>query len=311
MYKIIGIDGKEYGPVDLDQVRQWIAQGRVNTQTRLKAGDASDWKPASEIPELAALFAPAAKPPLLALPASTPPVLTSPVPSTKEKGLAIFSFVLGLTAFVLCLSALTGIPAIIFGHVARHRAVRSPERYGGIGFANAGLVLGYVSILFSFVVLALLLPAISKAKQRAQHIQFEQPGQRSNCQNNLRQVGLALKVWALEHNDHFPFNVSTNAGGTLELCLPGPDGYDQNAIAHFRVISNELGTTALLVCPNDPGKRPAPDFSNLRPENITYLLRTGTNVDSENPQEVLAFCPVHGNQLFCDGNVRKGTPSRK
>ena len=311
MYKIIGIDGKEYGPVDLDQLRQWITQGRVNAQTRLKAGDAADWKAASEIPEVAALLAPAPKLPPMSPPPSAPPILTSPQPSTQEKGLAIFSFVLGLVSFVLCLSALTGIPAIIIGHVARRRAIRSPGRYGGIGFANAGLVLGYVSIVFSLVVLGLLLPALSKAKQRAQRVGMEPIGQRNNCQNNLRQVGLAFKVWALEHNDHFPFNVSTNAGGTLELCAMGRDGYDTNAIAHFRVIANELGTPSLLVCPNDSNKRPAADFSNLQPENITYQLRTGTNVDSENPQEVLAVCPVHGNQLYCDGNVRKGAPSRK
>jgi len=152
----------------------------------------------------------------------------------------------------------------------------------------------------------LLLPAISKAKRGA-----EQFGERTSCQNNMRQVGLAFKVWALEHNDRFPFNVSTNSGGTLELCTPGDDGFEKNALAHFRVISNELGTPNLLVCPNDSSKQAASSFSDLQPGNITYQLRTGKDVDSENPQEVLAVCPIHGNKLFCDGNVRKGAPSRK
>jgi len=309
MYKIIGIDGKEYGPVDLDQLRQWIAQGRVNAQTRLKAGDAADWKPAAEIAEVAALLTPTAKQPGPAPAASVPPVLKAPAPSTQEKGLAIFSFVLGLVSFVLCLSAITGIPAIICGHIARRRVRRSPERYGGVGFANAGLVLGYVSILFSLVVLALLLPAVSQVQHRmAQN--GERPGggfgERVSCENNLRQIGLAFKVWALEHNDRFPFNVSTNAGGTMELCSPGPDGYDQNAVAHFQVIGNDLGTPNLLVCPNDSSKHAAANFSELQTANITYRLRAGKDIDSENPQEVLAVCPVHGNKLYCDGNVRKG-----
>lgn len=302
MYTIIGIDGKEYGPVNLDQMRQWITQSRINSQTRVRADDASEWRTASEVPEIAALF-PTTKG---TTSPTVPPVLSAPAATVQRKGLAVLSFVLGLSSFVLCLSAVTGIPAIIFGHIARSRARRLPERYGGLGFANAGLVLGYVSILFSMVVLALLLPAISKAKHVA-----EQSGERVSCQNNMRQVGLAFKVWALEHNDRFPFNVSTNAGGTLELCAPGNDGFDKNALTHFLVISNELGTPNLLVCPEDPSKRPASGFSDLQPGNITYQLRTGKDVDSENPQEVLLLCPIHGNKLFCDGNVRKGTPSRK
>ena len=33
MYKIIGADQKEYGPVSAEQLRLWIAEGRVNGQT--------------------------------------------------------------------------------------------------------------------------------------------------------------------------------------------------------------------------------------------------------------------------------------
>jgi hypothetical protein len=237
-------------------------------------------------------------------------VLSAPVPANQEKGLAVFSFVLGIMSFVLCLSAVTGIPAIICGHIARSRANRLPARYGGSGFATAGLVLGYVSILFSLVVLGLLLPAISKAKHSAQR-SGQGFGERASCENNLRQIGLAFKVWALEHGDHYPFNVSSNSGGTLEMCAPDADGYDKNAVVHFILISNELGTPSLLVCPKDPTKHAAASFPDLQPANITYQLRTGKSVDPENPQEVLAVCPVHGNRLFCDGNVRKGSPPPK
>jgi hypothetical protein len=37
MYKIIGADGKEYGPVSTEQLRQWLTEGRVNNQTRVLA----------------------------------------------------------------------------------------------------------------------------------------------------------------------------------------------------------------------------------------------------------------------------------
>src|SRR5580765_6740013 len=110
MYKIIGIDGKEYGPVNLDQMRQWLAQGRINSQTRIKAEDASEWRTASEVPEIAALFAVSKGTTTPAM----PPPLSAPAPSVQRKGLAVLSFVLGLSSFVLCLSAVTGIPAIIF-----------------------------------------------------------------------------------------------------------------------------------------------------------------------------------------------------
>ena len=166
----------------------------------------------------------------------------------------------------------------------------------------AGIILGYVSIAFSLVIAALLLPELAKTKHTFQ---------RSDCENNLRQIGLAFKVWALEHNDRFPFNVSTNAGGSLELCVPGPGGFDKNPLAHLRVISNELGTPQFFVCPNDSAKHAAADFGALQLGNLSYQLRTGTNINSENPQEVLAVCPVHGNELFCDGNVRKRPPGSK
>src|SRR5947208_729276 len=57
MYKIIGADQKEYGPVPAEQVRQWIAEGRADGQTRARAEDGGDWKPLSDYPEFAAALA--------------------------------------------------------------------------------------------------------------------------------------------------------------------------------------------------------------------------------------------------------------
>lgn len=64
MYKIIGGDGKEYGPVSADDLRRWIAEGRVNAQTRVQPQGGADWRPLGEFPELnlAALAAPLALP---------------------------------------------------------------------------------------------------------------------------------------------------------------------------------------------------------------------------------------------------------
>lgn len=55
MYKIIGADGKEYGPVTTEQLRQWIREGRANAQTKVQAEGSTEWKPISAFPELADL----------------------------------------------------------------------------------------------------------------------------------------------------------------------------------------------------------------------------------------------------------------
>ena len=127
--------------------------------------------------------------------------------------------------------------------------------------------------------------------------------QRVNCVNNLKQIGLAFKTWAIDNNDQFPFNVGTNAGGTRELCSLADNGFDKNAYLHFRVMSNELSVPLILVCPKDHSRKAARDFSSLRPENVSYLLHSGTNFTDGNPSANLAVCSVHGNILHCDGSV--------
>jgi len=65
MYRIIGGDGREYGPVSAAQVEQWIAQNRANARTQIKAEGAEAWSSLGELPEFANAFAArAATPPL-------------------------------------------------------------------------------------------------------------------------------------------------------------------------------------------------------------------------------------------------------
>jgi hypothetical protein len=56
MYKIIGADQKEYGPVTIDQIRQWIRDGRVNAQTQARLDPGGQWQPLSAFPEFADAF---------------------------------------------------------------------------------------------------------------------------------------------------------------------------------------------------------------------------------------------------------------
>lgn len=60
MYKIIGADGKEYGPITAEQLKQWIAEGRANAQTKVQAVGALEWKTLADFPEFEV---PASSPP--------------------------------------------------------------------------------------------------------------------------------------------------------------------------------------------------------------------------------------------------------
>lgn len=98
----------------------------------------------------------------------------------------------------------------------------------------------------------------------------------------------------------YPFNISTNAGGTLELCQFDKDGFELNAAAHFRVLSNLWGKPGIPVCPADKKTVTAKGFSELAATNITYRLRTGKSLDPDS-KELLLVCPIDGNLMYCDG----------
>jgi hypothetical protein len=104
MYKIIGGDGREYGPVSLEQLRQWIAEGRANAQTRVCAEGSTEWKPLASFPELA-----------VALPLTAPPAGTAAAgvvsPSDRVRAPATFLLVVAILDLV---SALAAIPLVPF-----------------------------------------------------------------------------------------------------------------------------------------------------------------------------------------------------
>src|SRR5258708_17920458 len=93
-----------------------------------------------------------------------------------------------------------------------------------------------VVIAIIAILAAMLLPALARAKARAQCI---------NCTNNLKQVGLSFKTWALDNGDAFPMRVSTANGGFSEAIgqrvLPaGPTA--RGVFDFFMCMSNELST---------------------------------------------------------------------
>jgi len=78
MYKIIGADQKQYGPVTAEQLHQWIAEGRVNAQTQVCLEGDVNWKPLSAMPEFADALGVA--------PAAPPAFSAAPSPVSGEAG---------------------------------------------------------------------------------------------------------------------------------------------------------------------------------------------------------------------------------
>src|SRR5258706_16220015 len=52
MFTIIGADGKEYGPVTADQIKQWMAENRLTPSMQARRAGATDWLRIGDLPEL-------------------------------------------------------------------------------------------------------------------------------------------------------------------------------------------------------------------------------------------------------------------
>jgi prepilin-type processing-associated H-X9-DG protein len=142
------------------------------------------------------------------------------------------------------------------------------------------------------ILAAMLLPALANAKGKAQRI---------HCVNNLKQVGLSYRVFALDHEDLFPMSLATNRGGTRELIPASP------AYVHFQVLSNELAIPKVLVCPAD-GREAASNFASMRNANLSYFI--GLDADETRPQMVLAGDRNVTNGLTPSGGILRLTPDR-
>ena len=195
--------------------------------------------------------------------------MTNRTDGPPASGLSKWSLVLGILALII--PCLTVIPAVICGHKAISKANNNPELYGGKGLAIAGLVtgcLGLVSGLIIALLAGMLLPTLAKAKQKAQRI---------SCVNNLKQIGIATRIYATDNQDRFPWQVPQAEGGTAEIAQPRSDTdalldsvgepiFDANAWRHFQAMSNELSNPKVLCCPRDGSRTQANTFQSIPPK---------------------------------------------
>jgi hypothetical protein len=110
--------------------------------------------------------------------------------------------------------------------------------------------------------------AMAKAKERSQEIK---------CVNNLKQLGLSVKTWALDNQDTYP--------------------------QHVLQMTNEMSTPKILVCPADTARQAAADWSSWTTANMSYEYLGGSDTE---PQRVMFRCPIHGSITLCDGSVQRG-----
>lgn len=75
MFQIIGADGKEYGPIPAETVRQWIAEGRAGATTKVRPADATAWTELKSLPEFAAEFH--RPPPAISSSGRVPPLIST------------------------------------------------------------------------------------------------------------------------------------------------------------------------------------------------------------------------------------------
>jgi type II secretory pathway pseudopilin PulG len=95
---------------------------------------------------------------------------------------------------------------------------------------------------------------------------------RINCVNNLKQVGLAFRLWGGDHNDLYPMQFLTNSAGA-PLFDDAANGF-----RYFQVMSNELSTPKLLICPADRKRTAATNFAtDFAGARISYFIGLEAN----------------------------------
>lgn len=91
---------------------------------------------------------------------------------------------------------------------------------------------------------------------------------RIDCVNNIKAVGMGARVFANDHEEKFPWQVSTNRGGSMEFVNT------RDVFRHFLAMSNDLATPRVLVCAGDKERRPAKKWQKefMDNERVSYFV---------------------------------------
>src|ERR1039458_9373888 len=122
MYKIIGADGRQCGPVSAGQIKQWIAEGRVESRTPVFTAGAADWNFIGLLPEFANCF-----------PATISREITPSGQPPKTNSYATAGLVCSILAWICCCGFPFNLLGLVFSLVALSQINRHPELHEGRG----------------------------------------------------------------------------------------------------------------------------------------------------------------------------------
>jgi len=125
-------------------------------------------------------------------------------------------------------------------------------------------------VLVTVALVFFLLPMFAKPK----------PPARIRCMSNLKQIGLAFRMWSNDHEERFPMTFSTNKAGSMEFVSSG------EVFRHFQVLSNELNSPKVFACLADSARQQIKNFDGLKNRNLSYFV--GLDASETRPQSILS-----------------------
>ena len=158
MYKVIGADQKEYGPIDAETVRVWLAQGRIYAQSPVKLEPGGSWKSLDAYPEFPVLT----PPPIPARQPEADSGIATLIPYKNAPALA--AYYLAVFSLIPLVGLFLGIAAVVLGIMGLRCARQHPEAKGRV-HAWVGIVVGgFFGLVYLALVVIMVIAIVSEAR---------------------------------------------------------------------------------------------------------------------------------------------------